>query len=399
MAKKKKTTTRKKSRPVPDVEGPPVDAIDPAIVDFDQIIGQDQAIDVLRASVASGRVHHAWVFVGPPGVGKRTTAEAFAALLLDPTASPGLDGVWRAAPESPTQGMVARRTHPDLHIITKELASYSDDPAVRARKQLTIPKEVLRDHLLEPIARAATIRTEARAQKVFIIDEAERMDRSISNAPTQNSLLKTLEEPPDGSVIILIANREQALLPTIRSRCQRVTFRRLMPKEMSTWFVRADLEVSAKERAWIEQYASGSPGLAQLAARTGLASWADRLEPLIDRALLGGRSGAYQPDLGPAMAELVNDWADAQVKANARASKEALTQAGVGLLVEVIGEHLRSGVRAQAECGQVAEPLLIAIDHLAQAERYVAANVGLPMVAELMAGDLAAVGAGRSSGE
>lgn len=393
---KKKAPTRKKATGPAAPDAPPLDAVEPAIADLDRIIGQERAIEVLRASIASGRVHHAWVFVGPPGVGKRTTAEAFAALLLDPTAAPGADGVWRAARESPTRAMVERRTHPDLHIITKELAAFSDDPAVRARKQLTIPKEVLRDHLLEPIARAATIRSDARAQKVFVIDEAERMDRSTSNAPTQNSLLKTLEEPPAGSVIILIANREQALLPTIRSRCQRVTFRRLSAAEMSTWFARARIDLPAHERNWIERYASGSPGLAQLAARTGLAAWADQLDPLIDRALLGGRLGAYQADLGPVMTQLVNEWAEVQVKADAKASKEALTQAGVGLLVEVIGERLRAGVRASVARSDDPEPLLCAIEQLAEAERAIAANVGLPMVAELMSGDLAAAGAGRS---
>ncbi len=393
MAKK---VTKKKSAPrrtKKAIDAPaPIEHAEPALTNLDDVIGQTHAIDILRSTVASGRVHHAWVFVGPPGVGKRTTAEAFAALLLDPTAAPDLNGVWKCDPQSATRAMVERRTHPDLHIITKELAAFSDDSSVRNRKQITIPKEVLRDHLLNPIAHAPTIRSDARATKVFIIDEAERMDRSISNAPTQNSLLKTLEEPPDGSVIILVTSREQALLPTIRSRCQRVTFGRLDAKDMSEWFKRSGVDVSADQRSWVEKYASGSPGLATLAIRTGLATWAMRLDPLIDGALGGAQSGTYQPELGALLATLVNDWAEAQVKAHPGVSKEASTHAGVGLLVEVLGERLRAGVRGRAERGQNVEALLDSIDRLAIAEQQVSANVGLPMVAELLSGELAAAG-------
>src|SRR6266853_6522241 len=67
------------------------------------IIGQDQAVSGLRAAVQSGRIHHAWVFHGPTGVGKFTTALAFAALILDPTSAPDLSGQIEPDPQSQTQ--------------------------------------------------------------------------------------------------------------------------------------------------------------------------------------------------------------------------------------------------------------------------------------------------------
>ena len=65
-------------------------------VGFGEIIGQDRALSLLRASIASNRIHHAWIFDGPPGIGKFTAALAFAGAILDPTTAPGLGEAGRA---------------------------------------------------------------------------------------------------------------------------------------------------------------------------------------------------------------------------------------------------------------------------------------------------------------
>jgi DNA polymerase-3 subunit delta' len=151
-------------------------------------------------------------------VGKFTTALAFAAVILDPSSQPDLSGVIEPDPESASQQLLAAGTHPDLHIITKELAVVSRVDSVRDSKQRNIAKAVLEEFLLEPAARTGSMNG-ALASKVFIVDEAELID-----GVGQNSLLKTLEEPAPGSVIILVTANEERLLPTIRSRCQRVGF-------------------------------------------------------------------------------------------------------------------------------------------------------------------------------
>src|SRR5262245_54578077 len=121
------------------------------------ILGQSRALEILQSALDSGRFHHGWIFSGPRGVGKFTTALEIAASLLG---------------TEPNQ--IAN--HPDLHVIRKELALYSDDPEIRARKLMSIPLAVLREHMLggkvgETIHDAAAYRTAVRGRgKVFIID-------------------------------------------------------------------------------------------------------------------------------------------------------------------------------------------------------------------------------------
>ena len=80
----------------------------------------------ITSAVKSGRVHHAWVFAGPKGVGKYTTAVEFAKILLDPQAGVNLAGEIEADPDGRTSVMIDAGTHPDLHVIHKELALFSD---------------------------------------------------------------------------------------------------------------------------------------------------------------------------------------------------------------------------------------------------------------------------------
>src|SRR5690606_31622066 len=120
------------------------------------------------------------------------------------------------------------------------LAAYSEHDATRRAKQRNIPLAVLQEYLIEPAQLAGSGRSGAIASKVFVVDEAELM-RSGSNEG-QNAILKTLEEPPAGTIIILITSREEALLPTIRSRCQRVRFDSLSDADMQAWLDRAERE-------------------------------------------------------------------------------------------------------------------------------------------------------------
>lgn len=359
------------------------------------ILGQTRALETLRASIASGRVHHAWVFSGPAGVGKFTTAFAFGAMLLDPTLAPNLAGELEVDDSSPTRAMIAAGTHPDLHIITKELAAYSDDRQVRERKLITIPKDVIDAHLLGPIVRAPSLRTSSLIQKVFIIDEAELMDRSKSQAPTQNSMLKTLEEPPPGSVIILVTSQEDRLLPTIRSRCQRVVFTPLDPASMSTWFRRAEKSfarpIDAAERGWIERFAAGSPGRALQAVETGLFEWSRALEPLLAKA----ERAEFATELGPTMSKLVGGWAEAWVDSHKNASKEAANLAAVRHLAALLSDRFRERVRHSAATGDAdaAESAARRIEAVAKAERYVAASVNMSHALDALAVALATPGA------
>lgn len=385
MAKRSKSSSAKGTSEIaiPAPELPPV----PSPLAFSQILGQDRAVATLDAALRSGRLHHAWIFHGPAGVGKFTTALAFAALLLDPTTGENLSGGLEADPGSPVQRLLSAGTHPDLHVITKELARFSDDAQIRERKLTSIPKDVVDTHLLQPAALAPTIRhaQPPRASKVFIIDEAELLDRSPTNAPTQNAILKTLEEPPAGTVIILVTSSEDRLLPTIRSRCQRVAFTPLDPDAMRRWIAARDLPLEPRQRDWLIAFSEGSPGTLLTAAQGGFFEWNAVIAPMLAAA----EKGRFELELGPAMAKLVDDWAKAWVEANELASKEAANRAGARWMFRLLNNHFRHALRAAPadQAGLFAD----AIDRIRDAERRLDANVALPFVMESLAAELAAL--------
>jgi len=155
-------------------------------VAFERIQGQPRAVALLGRALESGRVAHAWAFVGPPGSGRTATALAFAAELLGSDA-PG---------------------HPDLHVIVPT------PPAANPKGARLIRLDAVRE-----LERQAALRPARAARKVFVVDEAERM---TGEAP--QALLKTLEEPPAATVIVLILRHRRALPATVLSRCQIIRF-------------------------------------------------------------------------------------------------------------------------------------------------------------------------------
>ena len=155
-------------------------------VALDEIADQPRAIDLLRRALASDRVAHAYAFIGPSGAGRMTAALAFAAELLG----------------SPS------RQNPDLHVIVPTPPE-SNPKGARA----------IRINAIRELERVAALKPVAARRKVFVLDEAERM-----TADTPQAFLKTLEEPPPATVIILILPRARAVPATILSRCQVVRF-------------------------------------------------------------------------------------------------------------------------------------------------------------------------------
>ena len=153
---------------------------------LERILDQPRAVDLLRRALASDRVAHAYAFVGPAGAGRMSTALAFAAELL---------------------GSLSRQ-HPDLHVIVPT------PPETNSRGARAIRIGAIRE-----LERQASLRPVMARRKVFVLDEAERM---TGEAP--QAFLKTLEEPPAATVIILILPRARAVPATVLSRCQIVRF-------------------------------------------------------------------------------------------------------------------------------------------------------------------------------
>ena len=361
------------------------------------ILGQKQATALLQSSLRSGRLHHAYIFHGPTGVGKFTTACAFARALLchNPTHQAGAGvsacgscGSCRLMHEATRDGQTHPAigassenpggTHPDLHIVTKELARHSDDATVRNRKLTSIPVQVLRRFLLEPVYRAPQLGN----RKVFVVDEAE-----LLNPTGQNLLLKTLEEPPPGTYLILITANEDRLLATIRSRCQRVGFGPLPDDTVSHWLDDRSQKLTKTQQSWLVTFASGSLGRADLAMTYDLADWATVILPALD----GIAQGRFPENLGRQMTQMIDGFAKRWVDDHDGASKEAANRQGAALLWSIIAQHARQKLIEQAaqcpnnnplDAEAMLTPWLNTIDALEQCERELVANVNIGLVCD-----------------
>ncbi len=331
----------------------------PVALDLTQVIDQPRAVEILRNAVASGRIHHAWMFHGPFGVGKFTAALGFAVELLTPIAGP---------PEEvgKVRELARTRSHPDLHVVTRELASISRDEKVRASKQRTIAKEVLQEFLIEPAQRSAVLSTGSPASKVFIVDEAEILD-----SPQQNAILKTMEEPPPGTVIILVTRHEERLLATIRSRCQRVGFSTLEAASLRAWSERFHPGIEALTRDWLLGACDGSPGEFEMLLASGVSAWREVVGPMLSRAV----DGNFPVELGPSLSKLVDDRAKAVVEAGDVAGKDAANRIAAGQAFRLLAGELRREMRARVQRGESAEACLRGIDAVREGERLLENNV------------------------
>jgi DNA polymerase-3 subunit delta' len=209
------------------------------LVSLSQILGQDHVVAMLRQGLQKNRLHHALLFVGPEGVGKRSTANALAAGLLCERHGEDACGGCAACIQ------VAAGSHPDLR---REGLFYDDK------------KGGFRDHTLIDQVRSVQLFLGGQAlgggSKIAIFEEAQSLTEDA-----QNALLKTLEEPSRGSVLILVCHNASRLLPTVLSRCQRVAFAPLQPATVET-ILRDRLRVSADDAHFLSVYSEGSVVLA-----------------------------------------------------------------------------------------------------------------------------------------
>jgi DNA polymerase-3 subunit delta' len=218
-------------------------------VSFRDIVGHDKAISFLRAAIASGRAGASLIFHGPAGVGRKTTALALAQA-FNCTEEPG-EGCGQCS-------ICNRITH--LEESTVPHGDHKGDACVYTRHadvKIIVPgKEEIRISEVRAVRQQAQRRPFEGERSMFIFDPAERMTVEAANA-----LLKTLEEPPPTSCIVLIASDPAALLPTIRSRCRLVPFHPLAIADVADYLVR-EREVKKAEALMIARLSGGRLGTA-----------------------------------------------------------------------------------------------------------------------------------------
>ncbi len=216
-------------------------------IHWDEVVGQEHVKDVLRPALERGRIGHAYLFSGPRGVGKTTTARLIAMTVnCDDATAVKPCGVCESC------RMVIQGRHPD--VLEIDAASNNSVEDVRDLREKVA---------LQPMRGT---------NKVYILDEAHMMSKSAFNA-----LLKTLEEPPAHAVFILATTEPERLPPTILSRCQHYRFRRLSVSEIAGKLggIAAREGVNADKRA-LDLIARASDG----AMRDG--------ESLLERLLASG---------------------------------------------------------------------------------------------------------------
>ena len=223
---------------------------------FRDLIDQQHARLLLQGALRSGRISHAYLFVGPSGTGRQTTARAFAQALLCAVGGEDACGTCTACRK------VTAGTHPDLRIVAPGRTESGGERRAVAIDQI---RDLKREAAYPPY--------EAK-WKVFIIDDTEQM-----RAEAANSLLKVLEEPPSSTVIILLSESTEGLLPTLVSRSQLVRFS-LVPAADIANALTAQAGVPPPRARYLAALARGRVGTALAAAAAGDEPFARRAEVL-----------------------------------------------------------------------------------------------------------------------
>ncbi len=210
------------------------------------IVGHEWAVDQLRHSILADSDAHAYIFSGPPGIGKAAMA-LHMAMALNCERSPG-----DPCQECRACRLIMRGSHPDVRIagMASQAAAIKADEAAR-QKELKIAtiREWQHDISLRPY--------EGR-RRVLILHDAERLNEESSNA-----MLKTLEEPPDYATIILVSNSTD-LLPTIVSRCRVLRLRPLPRRQVAEALVSRN--IIADDAELLAAWSGGRVGWAIAAA-------------------------------------------------------------------------------------------------------------------------------------
>lgn len=281
---------------------------------FKDIEGHEGPVRILKRAIGRETLAHAYLFSGSAGIGKKLTGLALAAAVN--CAAPGDEGGCGACPSC---RKVASGSHPDIHILAPDGNEIKIDQVREAQSVLAL-------------------RPFEGNKKVLLVEGAESMNQASANA-----FLKTLEEPPGEALIILISCLPQSLLPTIRSRCQEITFyplpRRILASllitrrglgEEDARFIAAlaqgslgralEMDIAA-EKAVREEILSfffnpGSPG-ELLSQAEGYGKDRDRLERLLDTGLEWIRDAVVYRETGddrllidPSRRDLLAQWCE-----------------------------------------------------------------------------------------
>lgn len=354
------------------------------------IRGQPRALAQLQRSLRAQRLAGTWIFAGPQGVGKFATALQLAKTKLCDRPITRTNGttlaplpkdfpLLLACNECESCRAVETGNHPDIHIVTKELIRYHDKTG--KSKGTTLSIDVIRGEITGDPAEGKESKIAKRSfrgrGKFFLIDQADLME-----APAQNALLKSLEEPPPDTYMILITTSPGELLSTIRSRSQLVEFLPLPDEVVVHYLVESGMV--ADDAALMARLARGSLGKALLwagdirlidqknaaaaeraekkAAKAaeaptgeegeevstnkfspgGILTWTRELAGALDQ-LVAGRVGASE--VAALIAQYAGEFSDLHLQHDRLASSDRAKRDGIALLMAIAAEWFSDRLR------------------------------------------------------
>lgn len=242
---------------------------------FSGLLGQQRAKSLLERSLGSGRIAHAYLFRGPGGVGKKLFAAAMAKALNCRTSGPA-----SACDRCVSCKKYLSGNHPDYVVESPE-------------------KEAIKIERIRELTKSLSYPPYESERRVIVLENVHTM-----RAEAANSLLKTLEEPPAGNVLILTAETSKNVLPTIRSRCQIIPFFPLSVAETSQ--ILKDVHGIGEEKArLLARLSEGSPGTALLLDKMDMiTTWKGVVSMLSDPSYLEERNCPTVLKWAQQMAEL-----------------------------------------------------------------------------------------------
>lgn len=243
------------------------------------IVGQDRAVDLFASAWASRKLHHAWLFAGPKGVGKAGFAHDAARHVLAEAAGPPFDLPRLESPDDhPIVKLVEAGSHPDMRWLERLVSE----------KTGNLARNISVDQIRE-LGEFMSMTAALSPWRVAVIDTVDELEASGANA-----LLKMLEEPPPNTLFFLVSHAPGRLLPTIRSRCRRLDFQRLDDDAMTSILEAQAPEVGAAERQKIIAMSFGSAARALAFAELDLAKLEDSALAILHQ---GDPTNARRSDL------------------------------------------------------------------------------------------------------
>jgi DNA polymerase-3 subunit delta' len=243
--------------------------------------GHAAARAAARSLLRRGLLPHALLICGDAGLGKRAFAEWLAAARWCPAADPPCLSCRSCRQEE-------SHNQPDLHLLVRNPPKETDPDELGSKHEITV------DQVRRGLIPALGVRAFGGRGRTVIIDRADEM-----NEAAQNALLKTLEEPPPGTLLLLLAAHPDALLDTVRSRCQELRLQPLTEAEMSVAF-----PDQPEER---RRLAAGRPGRMAALTHLDVAALQAALDEVLDGRLGGSAFARRVQELVAARAEGEDD--------------------------------------------------------------------------------------------